>query len=379
MVILLLLVGCIRPTDSYDVRLHGEGTSLGDVGAPLEPMGGAIEVARFRLWGTNLGHGVVGWLGDLPRADGTSFTVGTAAFGYPADPAFDRTSAFWSPGPVEHDACVTRIGVVQRPAVAENVDVGDAIAITGEGTRIVLPRDPAVHPRPAGESWFVGYGGALGPVVQDHPILPATWASGELTVSFPGTLPPPEATFGGIPYPASGPMVFPAEVEGLQIAGRPVRPPEDEADGRHPLGAITWEPGDGTPLTVTVRYLSDGAEIPCSECDLDCGEGFTCDTAEGWCVPLEGSTWAPVGEVTCTVADDGEFELTAAHLAGLEAVYPAADPEISGVTGAILLVGRISDGTLAVPDVLTWNDRRVPVGKVRLRAVDAVVTRLELP
>ena len=70
------ILGCFRPSDTYDVHLWGEGTELDEVLPDPEPMGGQIEYARMRMWGTNLGHGLTGLYGDSPRADGTSITVG---------------------------------------------------------------------------------------------------------------------------------------------------------------------------------------------------------------------------------------------------------------------------------------------------------------
>ena len=54
----IFLVSCTRPTDDYAVSLHGSGTDLGQIEVAPSPMGGRIELARYRLWGSNLGLGV---------------------------------------------------------------------------------------------------------------------------------------------------------------------------------------------------------------------------------------------------------------------------------------------------------------------------------
>jgi len=385
--LLLLPSGCIRESSSYDVHLYGEGTWLDEVEPTPEPMGGAVEVARYRLWGTNLGHGITTFFGDQPRADGTSFTIGYAEFGYPPDPAYDRTSTFLSPGPAAaptEDACLTRVGVTRSPLVTEYVDVGDAVVLQGAGRRFVLPRDPAVIPRPAGEAWYVGYGGSLGPVVMDHPLLPATWGNDEAwSVSFPGTLQPPEATFGAIPYPAEAAVTFPPDIEDLTVNDEEVRPPgvgrRNEVRFAGPWEEPTvlrWTPStSGDSLTVTVRYLGWGVETAC-DCSTDCGDGFVCE--DGWCTGEEGAGWNVLGEVACTVEDDGEFALRAADLERLDVYADPRDPDY-GVGGVVLLVSRMSEGTLAVSDALTWNGKRVAVTPVRTRVIDTIVTRLEMP
>ena len=200
--LLLLLTGCDRPTDEYPVRLHGAGTQLEDIQAPSDPMSGRVEIARFRLWGTNLGYGLTGVFGDAPRADGMSFVMGAAHFGYPAVTAYDRVSAFVSPGPSITDTCVVR-GPPRDVGPLEYVDVGDRVRFSSAAsTHINLERDPPAHPRPSGESWYVGYGHQLLPDVQGHADLPDTWTPGSTwSVSFPGTVVPAESTVGAIPYP----------------------------------------------------------------------------------------------------------------------------------------------------------------------------------
>jgi hypothetical protein len=48
------------------------------------------------------------------------------------------------------------------------------------------------------------------------------------------------------------------------------------------------------------------------------------------------------------------------------------------VAGAVLVVARIEEGTLKVPDAVTYTGDRVELGPIRTRAIDAIYTRLEL-
>ena len=394
--LLLTALGCIRPSDDYPVQIYGAGTALDEVLPDPEPMGGTIEYTRMRLWGSNLGHGLSGLYGDSPRADGTSFTVGYAYFGYPADPGFDRNSSFLSPGPPvdgSEDLCMTRLVTSGYLGITEYVDVGDHIALSRDGGSVVLERDPSVHHRPAGESWFAGYGGRLGAVVTGHDYLPDTWR-GDATwdIRFPGTVSPPDSTMGSVPYPLTeGSIRFPADVSGVSLDGVEVRAPhheyddegvwdpEVEDDVRYPgpwTGPVTvsWEPSDdGQPVTIVVRYLGVGEEEAC-DCNWDCSAGFTCDEQLGACLPDEGSGWVPEGELVCTVADDGEFVLEPSRLDILDTwVDPTA------VHGRVLGVARISEGTVEVADALTFNDKRVVLTPVRTRVSDVLWTRLEAP
>ncbi len=384
-----LLVSCVRPSDEYDVRLHSLGVPLDEFEAAAEPMGGRIELARYRLWGSNLGHGVTGFFGDEPRADGTEFAIGAANFGFPKSPTFDRNSAFVDPGPsvgAEGDACAMRLGNNDDVTFSEYVDVGDEIRFShADGERFRLYRDPSFHPRPAGESWYVGYGGALEPVIQGHAEHPGNWRTdGLFDLFFPGTVLPPESTVGAVPYPLqTGSIGFPPDTVGLTVGGEAVRAPLHGEDGdddvrfKGPWQApmeLAWEPSAArTPLTITVRYLGEGVESECG-CSADCGPGFTCEldtgSANGVCVGEEGANWVVLGELTCTVEDDGEFVLQPSDMAALSAQL---EPE-----NAILLVSRIHEAKLeSVADVRTSNGRRVPISPVRVRVIDTIVTRLD--
>ncbi|MDP6931798.1 MAG: hypothetical protein QGG40_02735 [Myxococcota bacterium] len=391
-----LLTGCIRPSDTYEVDLYGAGTELDAVLPAPEPMGGVIEYTRMRLWGTNLGHGLSGLYGDAPRADGTGFTIANAYFGYPRDPGFDRNSSFLTRGPDAdsgEDACVTRTVTTGYFGFSEYVDVGDHIALTAEdGARIVLERDPSVHPRPAGASWYSSYGGTLRPDIQDHDHLDPTWRSDETwNFSFPGTVMPPESTMGAIPYPLTDAQLqAPPSIDDLAVGGETVRAPHhyyddkgewvgyDVFDDVRYAGPwteamdVTWTPSEeGTPLTLSIRYLGVGEEYACS-CSADCDDGFSC--IDGSCYGDDGAGWVVLGELTCTVADDGKFTFRPSHLETLDGWVSPGD-----IAGAVLAAARITEGTAEVEDALTFNGKRVPLSPVRTRLTDLLYTRLEAP
>lgn len=392
----LLLAGCVRPSDSYEVDVYGAGTPVDDILPAPTSMGGLVELARVRLWGSNLGFGLVGPFADQPRADGQEVVTGSALFGFPKDPAFDRNSTVLGPGPrvgPREDACVVRTDTGLSPFVSEYVDVGDAVTFTADdGLVLSLPRDPARFPEPAGDAWYVGYGGAMGAVVQDHPDLADTWReSTAFTVGFPGGFPPESATVGAIPVPMVGASVrTPGPVADLRIDDVAVRAPhhgyndngvwvgEDVEDPVRFAGpwdaplALTWTPGtQGDSLTVVVRILGYGAEADCA-CGEDCGAGFTCD--QGVCAPVEGSGWVAVGELACTVADDGAFALTPALVRPLLQSGPGWER-----AGVALAVGRMIEGEITVPDVRSNAGRRIPITPVRTRTADLTWTRLEAP
>ena len=393
-------LACTRPSDQYDVHVYGASTDLDTIETAPRAMGGQIEYARYRFWGTNLSHGLTGLWGDEPRADGTSVTIGYAFFGYPLDPGFDQNSTFLSPGPRSvapgSDGCTTRTQMTGYYGVTEYVDVGDHIELRADDNTVVrLERDPSVHHRPAGESWYAGYGGDLLPVIQEHETLPSNWASDEVwTVRFPGTALPPDSTMGAVPYPATGELHFPPDIENLYVEGSEVRAPHhfyndngvwdpdyiDDIRFPGPWDApisLTWSPSESTeeardqPLTVVVRLLGTAEESTC-DCNASCGDGFSC--IDGSCVGNEGSGWSPMGELVCTVADDGEFKLTPVMLDNL---WQWVDRD--EVAGAVLLVSRQREGTLSTEDALSFNGKAVPLSPVRTRALDIIATRLEAP
>jgi len=78
--------------------------------------------------------------------------------------------------------------------------------------------------------------------------------------------------------------------------------------------------------------------------------------------------------VACTATDDGEFSIEPQDLAGVWAQLDWSD-----LAGATVSLARINESTIFVPDVLTWNGKKVGIDPVRVRASDILVTRLEIP
>ncbi|MCB9676715.1 MAG: hypothetical protein H6737_16480 [Alphaproteobacteria bacterium] len=389
-----LLSACIRPSDDYEVRLYDASTELDQILPPGDPMGGQIEYFRFALNGSNLGLGQAAFFGDTPYQDGLSFVIGYADFGYPRSPDYDRQSNFLVPGPRDiglEDACVTRIDASGYPGTTEYVDVGDHIALTAaDGDVIRLERDPSSHPRPAGESFFASWGGTLAPALTDHAYLADTWRPDSVWgLSFPGTVVPPESSMGSVPYPLTAATVrFPSGIAGLEIDGEPVRPPHhdydddgvytgerDEVRFAGPFErqmTLTWEPSTTSdPLTVSLRYLGAAAQGVCAV-DADCDIGVSC--VEGECIPDDGDGSVVLGELVCTVVDDGVFSLSPDDLEFLDAAVREDQR-----AGAVLWVARMSEGTVEIPDAMSYVGGRIPISPVRTRVTDVVVTRLDLP
>jgi hypothetical protein len=381
MILWLAILSCIRPSDVYDVSLSGAGTTLESIEPAPSAMGGRIELVRFQLQGTNLGHGLTGLYGDIPRADGTAFVVGEAHFGYPATTGFDRESPFLSRGPTALDACFVRTKLAGGQGFSEYVDVGDHIALSTPGSvQVRLERDPSAHPRPAGESWYVGYGNTLMPALTDHADLPDTWRpEASWNIGFPGTVAPAEATFGVVPFPlAEAVMHLPPTLDDLTIGGESVRSPrhgKDDVRFAGPWGAgmkIGWTPSSSEgAVTVAIRLHGAAEEGSCG-CEADCGAGFTCK--DGQCLGKDGSNSVVLGELVCTLEDDGAHTVQASDLKDLWTWVPRKD-----VAGATLWAARINEGTAFIPDVLTWNGKRVGINPIRVRASDIIVTRLEAP
>lgn len=389
----LFVLSCGRPTGVYDVKLFGAGTALDEVAPAPTAMGGRVEIARFRLWGTNLGHGITTLFSDAPRADGTAFVIGEALFGYPSDAGFDRQAAFLSRGPDKPDSCFVRTSLGGYLGFSEYVDVGDQVALASGGARhMSLERDPSTHPRPAGESWYVGYGDTLMPAITDHAQLADTWNPGATwDIRFPGTVQPADATFGAIPYPLTNATIrLPAQVDKLRIGLEFVRPPhhgydedgtwigEEQQDDvrfagpwKKPL-ELSWTPSAAQGhLTIAVRLHGVASEGACG-CDGDCPSGFSCKS--GQCQGDDGANSVVIGELVCTAEDDGDFAISPGDLLDL---FKWSDDKTVG--GATLWVARMTESTIFVPDVLTYNGKRVGINPIRTRATDIIVTRLERP
>lgn len=376
-------VSCTRPTAEYPVQVQSNGTAMSEIEEPPKVMSGLIEYARIRLYGHNLGHGLTGLYGDLPRADGQEFTLGSASFSYPPDSSFSNISSLLNKGSVAEDTCQTLIGPRSYAGSVEYVDVGDKLTLSADGLSAALPRDPVIYPRPAGESWYIGYGSKLNPSLIDYDKGLDNWRSGaSLSIAFPGGLPPQYATVGAIPYPLEGDaaMTLPDDLVDVQVNGEAVRAPQhgEEDDLVRFAGPwteameITWTPADSAQsLTISLRNVGKNpeGEGACS-CDEDCGSGFSC--TEEKCFGDDGSSGQQLGELVCTVADDGSFSISPEDVAQLK-----KQTESEGWSGSILVISRITEGEITIPDILTFNGKRMETEPVRTRAIDAIYTRLE--
>ena len=140
--------------------------------------------------------------------------------------------------------------------------------------------------------------------------------------------------------------------------------------------SVNWTPWTSEttasqPLTIVVRLLGSADESSC-DCNAACSTGFSC--VNGSCVGDEGAGWATLGELVCTVADDGEFNLTPNMMSSL---FEWVDPD--DVAGAVLLVSRQRESTMTVDDALTYNGKPVDLSPIRTRVLDIIATRLEAP
>ena len=373
MIILGILLACGRPSSSYEVDVHGNGVTLDAIQNAATPMGGYIEYSRFRLWGSYLGHGFTGLYGDTPYVSGTQFTLGISAFSYPPHPSFDRVSSLITGGPAQEDDCYTLLTGRVEPYSVEYVDVGDHILLQSNDVSVKLARDPVIYPNPAGEIWYVGYGAALLPVLQNYPHAKDTWPTEktDLAVSFPGTLPPSDTMVGAIPYPTTGTLPIPAAVTGVHINDVEVNEASTTFAGpwNEPM-TIKWQPASH-PLTVSVRALAQGEAQGSCSCDADCGSsGLVCK--ESQCLAAQGSSDAQIAEMVCTLSDDGEFTFSPDMMTTLVDGSPQA-------VGYLLVISRIGESQIAdPPDVLSHNGRRLKNAPIRTRGIDAIITRLEV-
>ncbi|MEC7987389.1 MAG: hypothetical protein VX278_19630 [Myxococcota bacterium] len=373
MMLLWFIIGCGRPSSSYDVKVYGQGTSLDEIHSAPQTMGGVIEYARFRIWGSYIGHGFTGLYGDTPYVPGTSFTLGSGVFAYPPHPSFDRVSPLITTGPAEMDSCFRALGTRGEPFSVEYVDVGDRITLTNEEVSVRLNRDPSLYPKPAGETWYIGYGAALQPALTSYPHGADTWPAqaADLTLHFPGTLPPKDTMVGAIPYPVTDSLPIPHPLTNVQINGSSLSQSATSFTGPWSESLnLTWDPApNASPLTVSIRLIGSGdAQGPC-DCDADCSEGLVCqDTV---CMPQHGASDQQLGELVCTLRDDGEFSIAPSMMAPLRGEVEAA--------GALLIVSRVAESQISdPPSILTHNGKKLQNAPIRTRGIDAIITRLEL-
>ena len=372
----LFTLSCNRPSSNYEVSLVGQETTLDSIQAPAEPMSGLIEYARFRLYGKALGHGFTGLYGDTPYASGSSFVIGMGSAAYPPSPSFDRTSSLFSKGPAQEDSCYVIMGPRSEPWSMEYIDLGDTISLTGPDFALDLPRDPTIYPTPAGETWYIGYGNQLKPVLTSYPHGSDTWPSTAATLeaSFPGTLPPEDTMVGAIPSPGSGSLSIPQPLNSVRINGLELNEAAQQFKGPWTEQMLlSWLPSTpSADLTLSIRAIQRGEAQGSCVCDDDCSSGLSCN--EGSCYAIHGSSDAQVGELVCSLKDDGEYSLSPSQVSDfLNAVQTDS-------VGYLLVIGRMAEDQISqVPDTLTHNGKRLSTAPIRTRGIDAIITRLEAP
>ena len=136
---------------------------------------------------------------------------------------------------------------------------------------------------------------------------------------------------------------------------------------------LSWQPSTpASELTLSIRAVERGEAQGSCVCDDDCESGLSCN--EGACYSIHGSSDAQVGELVCSLKDDGEYALSPDQVSDfLEAVQ-------TNSVGYLLVIGRVAESKIAeVPDTLTHNGKRLPTSPIRTRGIDAIITRLEAP
>ena len=151
------LLSCSRPSAVYDVGIFGEGSTIADIQSPPQEKSGLVESGRYRIFGSELGLGFTGMYADVPDSSGTSFVMGQGIFAYPPDESSDRISTMISTGPTKMDSCM-KIVLLGSNLLLLSILMLAMPLFSKMRIFISLPREPKTYPRPAGESWFVGYG-----------------------------------------------------------------------------------------------------------------------------------------------------------------------------------------------------------------------------
>ena len=280
-------LSCSRPSAVYEVGVFGEGSTIADVQSPPQEKSGLVEFGRYRIFGSELGLGFTGMYADIPDSSGTSFVMGQGVFAYPPDESFDRISTMVTTGPIKLDSCMTIVSSRVEPSSVEYVDVGDSIVLQNDDIFVSLPREPKTYPRPAGESWFVGYGYELLPMLKNYTHKSDTWSEEpqELQLSFMGGLPPKEATVGAIPFPYQSSIQLPESLMGLKINDQNLDESsttfvvEEDGDLHLNWGTVS----QSSPITISLRALGRGETVGNCTCDDDCGTGMIC--SEKSCFP----------------------------------------------------------------------------------------------
>ena len=505
---ILFLAACGRPVTETDVKMVGVGLDPDEIGPAPEYYGGLIEIDRMEFAGGELPFGLLGFTSYDEAGPGmVSFqppyviVYGLAFIFDDLVPAPDAHHGNVAVPPPTPDACWTNTEPFSY-LLASPSEVGDSIHMSdAEGTtQLTFGRFPEIYP-PDPQDIFVYYQAVETWVSQpvtnyavdvenntltEQVLRPANWTDGaEVSLSFPGGIPPVEAPVSSIPLPSSyvgdpsitlpetpsnlwvswnGPHQDPwAEAASGEYAtcvrywgsaldgsgfvesedgpiedldciteapypsgnnlpsdyfpGQVYTGPWDTTDGEV---TFHWEPGaeeNEDTVILSVRFLpavdrtSDSFLVPKVPVDAhpdvqerwdkiqggrvegDLPQGYrdplACDDegedieyvfnpryerADGELVPtLEGDPSGTLVEVTCRLADDGEFSLSNEHLAK---AFDYAVTNDAG--GAIFFFSRTTEAAAQVPPVRDQAGFKRDINDVQIRANSVQIGRFRL-
>lgn len=261
-----------------------------------------------------------------------------------------------------------------------------------------------------------------------EPLRKANFPLGQsMEFSFPGGLAPKEAPVSSLPQPsdAVGNTVFtlPNELGGVRMVwdgpsfdgygavvnpegpqvtclnySSPTEVPDDAAsctgglagqDGQIYTGpwdtsdgklTFQWEPNADSPneiVSLAVRFLGpverDNPDFLVRDANTPCQEGEwvfdpAYENADGELIPaLNGNPLHNLSELTCRLADDGEFTLTEDMLQ--EALTYA---QRYGAEGAVFYLARSTEADIVVPPVMNSYEQKLEISPIKLtsRVVD---------
>lgn len=309
--LLLALAGCGRDATTTLFKTPGVGLDPSTIGPEPELHNGLIEMDYLEFAGGGLPLGLIGLVSytalDATGSSDPPYSIVTAQ-GFVSEAAQPRMDVLFGTVGIPHDApgsCYTQYE--PRAFLSSLVDVGDHIRFQGDGFGMNIGRRPVVYPqhnmeatrpyyssfepwRPQSVSHHTMEPGSSIEDARTEVLLESNWKHGAaVDISFPGGLPPREATFGSIPMP-------------LGANGRsnthtlPRALPDILMTWRGPSYGYDAESGDYVPVT------SDGASLT-SRClqfgdmeDLP-SELSDCANAEMMRVENEFGQELPVGQL----------------------------------------------------------------------------------
>lgn len=223
---LLTLAACGRPVTPSDVKLAGVGNDPAEIGPAPEFSGGLIEYDYFEYRGAGLSLASLGLLsyGEVGPNFFTGFEPPYAmiyGLGFVFDEAVPAPDVHHGNVPIPpdvEDTCWTNLQP-RSALMASTVELGSQIALTNADDSVYfgVGRFPEIYP-PDPRDVFVYYFEIQSaqnlPLEHYAPsddggyelatLRPANWAFGEeMTLTYPGGLPPVEAPISGIPQPST--------------------------------------------------------------------------------------------------------------------------------------------------------------------------------